>query len=62
MHRWYSVHTLAVGALIGFLLDRHLLWACTGSFVAGLLAGRLWAYEARLALLLRERIARRMLR
>lgn len=50
MTRWGHGHTLAGGGLLTLLLVRqNLAWLLLSVFVAGMVAGRLWWWESRLA-------------
>ena len=51
-------HSLAFGALLALALERHALLALVLVFVAGLVAGRAWAFWHDVALALRMRLTR----
>lgn len=49
MKRWSHGHSIGVGALLMLLAARHLWLMVLAAFVLGILCGRLWFYESRLA-------------
>jgi hypothetical protein len=49
IHRYTHGHSIAVGALIGLLLDRHTFVVACVAFAAGVVLGRAWTAIVRVA-------------